>query len=301
MAEPHSQSYLDPVAIARGESLGILARSVVEGYRVGEHRSPFKGFAIEFAQHREYTTGDDPRHLDWKVLGRTDRYYIKQYEQDTNFVVHLLLDGSESMTYGSGKITKLHYAKALAACLAYLVLFQRDAVSLEVFDTQARESIPRTNHLGKIHHIMNRLAAFESTEKTNMGAAMSNLARKVKAKGIVIVLSDLYDDEEGFERGLQLLRFNGHEVIVFNVLDPDEMEFPFKGRVEFKGLEGATTLETNPADIRKSYLAAVNAMRLRMRQACDRAGSHYVLASTGHSLAETLSGYLVFRHKVCAR
>ena len=301
MADSDPSSYLDPLAISRGESLGILARNVVEGYRVGEHRSPFKGFAIEFAQHREYTIGDDPRHLDWKVLGRTDRYYIKQYEQDTNFVVHLLLDGSESMTYGSGKITKLHYAKALAACLAYLVLLQRDAVAVGVFDTQTREYIPRTDNLGKIHHIMNRLAAFEATQPTSLGVAMTDLSRIAKAKGIVIVLSDLFDDEEGFERGLQQLRFSGHEVIVFHVLDPDELEFPFKGRVEFIGLEGSPTLKTNPADIRKSYLEEMNAMRLRMRLACDRTGSHYVLANTAHALAETLSGYLVFRHKVCAR
>jgi uncharacterized protein (DUF58 family) len=295
MADSDSPSYLDPLAISRGESLGILARNVVEGYRVGEHRSPFKGFAIEFAQHREYTIGDDPRHLDWKVLGRTDRYYIKQYEQDTNF------DGSESMNYGSGKITKLHYAKSLAACLAYLVLLQRDAVALAVFDTQTREHIPRTDNLGKIHHIMNRLAAFEATEQTNLGVGMADLSRIAKAKGIVIVLSDLFDDEEGFERGLQQLRFSGHEVIVFHVLDPEEIEFSFKGRVEFIGMEGAPSLETNPADFRKSYLAEMDAMRLRMRLACDRTGSHYVLANTAHSLAETLSGYLVFRHKVTAR
>ncbi len=301
MADSESQSYLDPVAISRGENLGILARKVVEGYRVGEHRSPFKGFAIEFAQHREYTIGDDPRHLDWKVLGRTDRYYIKQYEQDTNFVVQLLVDGSESMNYGGGKITKLHYAKALAACLAYLVLLQRDAVAVSLFDSESREYIPRTDSLGKIHHIMNRLAAFEATQKTNLGTAMGDIARIARARGIIVVLSDLFDDEEGFERGLQQLRFGGHEVVVFHVLDPDELEFPFKGRVEFIGLEGAPKLETSPADIRKSYLKEMDAMRQRMRLACERTGSHYVLANTGLPLAETLSGYLVFRNKVCAR
>jgi uncharacterized protein (DUF58 family) len=218
MIDPEPNSFLDPVAIARGESLGILARNVVEGYRIGEHRSPFRGFAIEFAQHREYTVGDDPRHLDWKVLGRTDRYYIKQYEQDTNLVVHLLLDGSESMTYGSIRYSKLHYAKSLAACLAYLVLLQRDATAVSIFDTETRQYIPRTDNLGKIHHIMERLAAFDATQKTNLGAAMGDLARKVKAKGLVIVLSDLFDDEEGFDRGLQQLRFCGHEVIVSLIL-----------------------------------------------------------------------------------
>jgi uncharacterized protein (DUF58 family) len=297
--EPHS--YLDPVAISRGENLGILARNVVEGYRVGEHRSPFRGFAIEFAQHREYTVGDDPRHLDWKVLGRTDRYYIKQYEQDTNLVVQLLVDCSESMNYGSGKVTKLEYAKALAACIAYLILLQRDAAAVSLFDTQTREYIPRTDNLRKIHHIMDRLAAFKATEKTSLGTAMADIARIAKARGIIVVLSDLFDDEEGFERGIQQLRFGGHEVIVFHILDPDELEFPFKGRVEFIGMEGMPTLETSPADIRKSYLKEMDAAKARMKLACERTGSHYVLANTAHALAETLSGYLVFRNKVCAR
>ncbi len=298
-SDPHN--FLDPVAISRGENLGILARKVVEGYRVGEHRSPFKGFAIEFAQHREYTVGDDPRHLDWKVLGRTDRYYIKQYEQDTNLVVQILLDGSESMNYGGGKITKLHYAKSLAACIAYLILLQRDAAAVSLFDTETREYIPRTDSLGKIHHIMNRLAAFQATQKTNLGVALGDIARIAKARGIIVVLSDLFDDEDAFEKGIQQLRFGGHEVIVFHIMDPDELEFNFTGRVEFIGLEGAPTLETSPADIRKSYLKEMNAMRARVRLACERTGSHYVLANTGHALAETLSGYLVFRQKVCAR
>ncbi len=216
-------------------------------------------------------------------------------------VVHLLVDGSESMSYGSGKITKLHYAKAMAACLAYLVLLQRDAAAVSLFDSETREYIPRTDNLGKIHHIMNRLAAFGSAERTSLGVAMGDLARIAKSRGIVVVLSDLFDDEDGFERGLQQLRFGGHEVIVFHVLDPDELEFPFKGRVEFLGLEGAPNLETSPADIRKSYLKEMEAMCKRMRTACERTGSHYILANTGQPLAETLSGYLVFRQKVCAR
>jgi uncharacterized protein (DUF58 family) len=298
-ADPHA--FLDPLAISRGENLGILARTVVEGFRVGEHRSPFSGFAIEFAQHREYSSGDDVRHLDWKVLGRTNRYYIKQYEQDTNFVAHLLIDGSESMNYGRGKITKLHYAKCLAACLAYLVLLQRDAASVSIFDTETREHVPRTDNVGKIAHIMDRLAAFQATQSTRLGAAMNDLARVAKSRGIVVIISDFLDDEEGFTRELRRLRFGGHEVIVFQVLDPDELEFPFTGRIQFIGLEGAPTLETDPADIRKAYLKEVEAMLLRIRRTCESAGSHYVFANTGHALAETLSGYLVFRHRACAR
>src|SRR5471032_2106938 len=189
MEKAHAHTFLDPAAISRGENLGLLARTVVEGFQVGNHRSPFRGFAIEFAQHREYTSGDDVRHLDWKVLGRTDRYYIKQYEQDTNFVVHLLLDGSESMTYGSGKVTKLHYAKVLAASLAYLVLLQRDAVALHVFDTEMRETMTRTDSMAKIHTIMARLSAFQATRQTRIGPALSDIARMTKARGIVMVIS----------------------------------------------------------------------------------------------------------------
>jgi uncharacterized protein (DUF58 family) len=292
---------LDADAIARGESLGILARTVVEGYRVGEHRSPFRGFAIEFAQHREYTLGDDIRHLDWKVLGRTDRYYIKQYEQDTNFVAQLVLDGSESMNYGSGKITKLQYAKALGACLAYLILLQRDAVALHVFDTEIRETMTRTDNIAKIHPIMDRLAALQATQPTRLGSALGDVARTTKARGIVVIISDLFDDEEAFEKGVQQIRFGGSEVVVFHVMDPYELEFPFEGTVHFIGLEETQRMKTNPAAIRKSYLASMNEFRRRVREICDRSGCHYVLANTRFPLAEMLSGYLAFRHKSAAR
>jgi uncharacterized protein (DUF58 family) len=301
--EPTSshRDLLDPEAIAKGESLGILARTVVEGYRVGEHRSPFRGFAIEFAQHREYTLGDDIRHLDWKVLGRTDRYYIKQYEQDTNFVAQVLVDGSESMNYGSGPITKLHYAKVLAASLAYLILLQRDAVALHVFDTEMRETMTRTDNIQKIHPIMARLSAFQASRQTKLGAALSDIARMTKSRGIVVVISDLFDDEAAFEKGIQQIRFGGSEVVVFQVMDPYELEFPFDGVVEFVGLEGTLRTKTHPSAIRKSYLESVNAFRRRVQGICDRSGCHYVLANTRLPLGEMLSGYLAFRHKVAAR
>jgi uncharacterized protein (DUF58 family) len=288
-------SLLDPEAISRGEALGLMARRVVEGYRVGEHRSPFRGFAIEFAQHREYTAGDDIRHLDWKVLGRSDRYYIKQYEQDTNYVAHVVLDGSKSMDYGSGKITKLHFAKALAACLSYLILLQRDAVALALFDTETREYIPRTDNLGKIHHIMNRLASFDATEGTGIGRAVEQISHKARNRGIVILISDVFDDEEGFSKALQLLRFSGHEVILFHVLDPYELTFPFTGTWKLLGLEELTEIQTSPADIRKSYLKNFDAFRERVRTTCEKFNTHYVLADTSKSLAEVLSGYLAFR------
>ena len=292
---------LDPEAVTKGEALGLLARQIVEGYRVGEHRSPFHGFAIEFAQHREYSTGDDLRHLDWKVLGRTDRYYVKQYEQDTNYVAHLLVDGSESMAYGSGNITKMHYAKVLAACIAHVILIQRDAVALNVFDTRIRDRFGRTDNPGKIHEIMQRLAAVEPVETTGLGKSLQDLAAAVKSRSIVIVVSDLFDDEEGFQKGIERLRFQGSEVIVFHVLDPYEMEFPFAGTVKFVGLEGAPELQTSPASIRKSYLDAFDAFRKRILGICERADSHYVLANTAITVGETLSQYLAFRRNYRTR
>ena len=292
---------LDANAVATGEALGLAARQIMEGYRVGDHRSPFHGFAIEFAQHREYSMGDDVRHLDWKVLGRTDRYYIKQYEQDTNFVCHLLIDGSESMNYGGDKLTKLQYAKILAACVSYIVLHQRDAISLNVFDTQIREQFSRTDNPGKIHDIMRQLSEFKATNETKIGKAMHDLAGQIRPRSIVIVISDLFDDEEAFQKNVERLRFQKNEVIVFHTLDADELEFPFTGTVKFIGLEKAGELQTSPAAIRKSYLKTFDDFRMRVRRICDRTGSHYVLANTKIPIGETLSQYLAFRQNFHAR
>ncbi|MEM1059180.1 MAG: DUF58 domain-containing protein [Verrucomicrobiota bacterium] len=289
---------LDPDAISRGEALGLLARRVVEGYRVGEHRSPFQGFALEFAQHREYTAGDDIRHLDWKVLGRSDRYYIKQYEQDTNYVAHLVVDGSTSMTYGSGKVTKFQFAKALTACLAYLILNQRDAVALAMFDAGTQEYMRRTDNLGKVNHLMDRLAAYQPGEVTDLRKSLEDVAVRARAKGITVIMSDFFDDEEAFDKGMQRLSFGGSEVIVIQVLDPHEITFPMDGTWRFLGLEGEEQIQTSPRDIRKSYLESFDAFRKRVRGICEKYQAHYVLADTGKSLVEVLSGYLAFRQAI---
>ena len=298
---------LDPDTINRGEALGLHARYVVEGYMAGEHKSPFRGFAIEFTQHREYVPGDDIRHLDWKVLGRTDRYYLKQYEQETNYVAHIVLDGSESMKYGSvgkpngARVTKLQYGKALAACLAYLILHQRDAVAVGVFDTAMKHFIPRTGNLASIHNVMNMLAAFEPRNQTNVGDVLHTLAGTIKRKGLTIVISDLFDDEAKILDGIQHIRFGGSEVVVFHIMDPYELEFPFQGMVEFDGLELPEKLMTRPREIRKSYLKEVEAFRTRLREGCERQNTHYQLVNTVHPLHEMLAGYLAFRLRTHTR
>jgi uncharacterized protein (DUF58 family) len=295
MSKPAAETLLDPEAISKAEALGLHARYVVEGYMAGEHKSPYRGFAVEFAQHREYSHGDDTRHLDWKVLGRTDRYYIKQYEQETNYVANILLDGSESMKYGSGKLTKLQYGKMIAACLAYLILHQRDAVAVGLFDTMMRDYSPRTDSKGTIHNLMSRLAAFEPKEQTNIATVVHDMARQIRRKGIVILISDFFDDEQAVLDGIQHLRFGGNEVIVFHTMDPYELEFPFMGLVEFEGLEQVPKILTRPSEIRKSYLREVEAFRLRLRNGCERNNCHYVMVNTSQPLHEVLTAYLGFR------
>jgi len=275
--------------------LGLNARQIVEGTMAGAHKSPLRGMAVEFAQHREYAPGDDLRHLDYKVLGRTDRYYVKQYEQETNFVAHLLLDGSESMRYGSGDLTKFEYARQMAATLAYLILLQRDAVAVSIFDTAARQRQPRTDNMGRMQDILLTLAAFDPIEQTDIARMLHDLAAELKRKGIVILISDLLDDEERILKGIQHLLFGGHEVLVFHVMDRAEIELPFAGPVEFIGLESGPRVTTEPASLRKSYCAEVQAFRDRMRVACERNRCHYVFVNTSQPWGEVLSAYLASR------
>ncbi len=311
-----TKNLLDPTAIQRAEALGLHARYVVEGYMAGEHKSPFRGFSVEFTQHREYVPGDDIRHLDWKVLGRTDRYYLKQYEQETNYVAHILLDGSESMKYGSGVkgqssgtrkevapagITKFDYGKVMAACLAYLILNQRDATAIGLFDTAMKQYLPRTGNLASLHNIMTTLASFQPSRKTGIGGVLHNVAGQIHRKGLVILISDLFDDEQTILDGIQHLRFGGNEVIVFHTMDPYELEFPFQGIVEFDGLEQIPKIMTRPREVRKSYMREVQNFQDRLREGCERNSTHYVLVNTAHPLHEMLSGYLAFRLRTTTR
>ncbi len=292
---------LDPAAISSADALGLHARLIVEGYIAGEHKSPYHGFAIEFAQHREYSHGDDIRHLDWKVLGRTERYYIKQYEQETNYVGHVLLDGSESMKYGSGNYTKLAYGKMLAACISYLILHQRDAVALDIFDTITREYLPRSNSHAMLQKVLTKLAGFQPDGQTNIANILHEMARQIRRRGIVIITSDLFDDEQQILDGIQHLRFGGNEVVVFHVLDKTEIEFPFEGLVEFEGLEQIPKIMTRPQEIRKSYLREFNSFCDRIREGCEKNQSHYVQVNTSQPLQEVLSGYLAFRLKTSTK
>ena len=246
---------LDPAVLAKIQGLELRARKIVEGYVAGMHRSPYHGFSIEFAEHREYTPGDDLRYLDWKVFGKTDRYYLKQFEEETNLICYLLLDTSESMRYRgpNAALSKLEYAQCLAASLAYLVLRQQDSVGLVTFDAEVRQLVrPSGNptHLKQLLHVMENSVA---EKKTSTGPIFHDLAERLRHRGVVIIFSDLFDDVNTMLAGLKHFRHRRHEVVVLQILDRAEMELPFDRVTMFKGLEGLPDVLTDPRSLRKAY------------------------------------------------
>jgi len=293
--------YLDPDVVARAQALGVKARSLVEGLRVGDHKSPYRGFSVEFVQHREYVPGDDIRHIDWKGYGRSERYTIKQYEQETNFAAHLLVDASRSMLYGEGATNKLEYAKLLTAALSYVVVHQRDSVSLNVFDAGWRTRLPASGQPGHIQTILNTLESVRPEEKTAMAPLLHDLAQRLLRRGLVFLISDCFDDVEALLSGLQHLRYGGHEVTVFHVLHPDEVDFPFNGMVKFDGMEDGIKLLTRPQLIRPAYERALQKFLKDLQEGCERNRCDYVPMNTGKPLAETLTEYLARRLRVRAR
>jgi len=300
MAQPEttdSPNYLDPAILARLKGLALRARLIVEGYVSGMHRSPFHGFSIEFAEHREYSPGDDLRYLDWKVFGRTDKYYLKQFEEETNLICYLLLDISESMQYKSAAaaLSKLEYARCAAAALAYLILHQQDSAGLATFDNQIRalvRAVSTPSHIEQLAHVMEEAPG---RRKTATGLIFHELAERLKKRGIVIVLSDLFDDVEAMMAGLKHLRHRRHEVILMHVLDPAELDFPFQQASMFKGLEQLPEVLVEPRALRKAYLEEFNAYIHRLKQGCRMHRIDYVLLRTDQSLEVVLSSYLASR------
>lgn len=293
-------SLLQPDILARAESLGLKAKQVVEGLRVGDHRSPYRGFSIEFVQHREYVAGDDIKHIDWKSYARSDRYTIKQYEQETNYIAHLLVDGSNSMRYGDGDQNKLGYAKLLAASLAYLIVRQRDCVALRVFDEKWRAELPASGQMGHIQKVCNHLEATTAGDKTGLGPLLELFADQVTRRGIVFLISDCFDDVAPLVKGLQHVRFRGHEVVLFHVVHRDEIEFPLDGNIRFIDLEHGDELMTRPHLLKPSYLRAVNAYLAELQKGCDASRVEYVRMRTDKPMKAALGDYLVKRLQLAA-
>jgi len=297
MAEPPSGSsrHLDPQVLERLNRLDLIARRIVEGSRVGMHRSPLRGFSTEFAQHRQYVPGDELKHIDWRVYSRSRRYYVKLYEAETNFNAYVLLDSSTSMRYGSGELTKLEYAKYMAASLAYLVIDQRDTVGLCTFDDQLRHYLEPRSTFSVVQHIANVLDALEPRPSTNIADVLHEVAQRVGRRGAVMLISELFDDIDGFLDGLSHLRFRGHDIVVFHTLDPYELNFPFDRTMRFEGLEAEPEILTQPKRVREAYLRELNAFLDRVRIACEKMGAEYILADTSRPLTGLLSAFLAGR------
>ena len=289
------RKYLDPKVLAKITRLDLQARLVVEGFISGLHRSPFHGFSVEFASHREYVPGDDTRHIDWKVQAKTDRYYVKQYEEETNLKATFLLDASESMHYGAGAMTKYQYASSIVASLGYLLLQQQDAVGLSVFDEDVRSYIPAAanpNHLKRLIHEMDVTAP---QEKTSLEAVCHALAEKLPRRGLICLVSDLFVDIDGVIRGLQHFRHHGHEVVVLHVMDRDELTFPFQGNTMFRGLESAGRLLVDPRALRDDYLAAMERFCRQVKRTCISHRMDYQRISTADHLDAALLAFLAAR------
>jgi len=290
-----THKFLDPKVLNKITRLDLKARHIVEGFMGGMHKSPYHGFSVEFAEHREYAPGDDLKHLDWKVFGRTDRLYIKEYELETNLRSHILLDTSESMDYGSKETTKLELASHIAASMAYLILRQQDSVGMVCFDKEVKTFIPTSSSMGHLRHVLGTLAQSSAQNKTDLGTVLNALAERIQRRGLIILISDLFDKPEAILKSLQHFSHKRHDVIVFHVLDEFELTFPFERMTLFEGLEEYPKLLIDPRSLRKAYLEEVNKFCEEMRRGCVKQMVDYVRISTDQDLDVELTKYLAGR------
>ena len=291
--------FLLPEALSRISRLEVRARNVVEGFLSGLHRSPYFGQSVEFVQHREYVRGDDFRRIDWKVWSKTDKYYIKQYEEDTNLRTTLLVDLSESMLFGSGAMTKYEYGCTVAAALTYLLLKQQDAVGLIAFDQAVRSQVPQRSKQNHLHAILAALDAENPAKKTDMYDVLRLVAEQKTRKGMVVLISDLFADRDGLFRGLKLLRHRGHDVMILHIMDDEELDFDYSGTIKFEGMEEAGDLVCQPRALREGYLEAVQTFLGELRRHCARSVVDYQLIRTSEHLDAALAHYL--NHRVGMR
>ncbi|QDU93148.1 DUF58 domain-containing protein [Lignipirellula cremea] len=289
---PDSKRFLHPEAIKRISRLDLRARHIVEGFLSGMHRSPYFGQSVEFLQHREYAVGDDLRHVDWQVWARQDRLYIKQFEEETNLRCNLLVDVSNSMRYGEGHLTKYEYACTIAASLAFLVLKQQDAVGCLTFDDKVRARVPTRSKKNHIFSVLESLNVNTPSDKTDLFAILNGAVETFPRRGMMVIISDLLTDPEPFIKGLRLLRQRGHDVMMFHVMDDDELEFPFSGPTRFEGLESSEHLNCNPRSLREGYLKALEEHLAKVRRGCAQNTVDYSLIRTSDPLDAVLATYL---------
>jgi uncharacterized protein (DUF58 family) len=292
----HDRPFLDPAVVARLGTLELKARTIVEGFLSGLHRSPFKGFSVEFAEYRQYIPGDDLATIDWKVYARSDRFYVKKFEEETTLECHLLIDVSGSMGYGSHHaMTKFEYAACLAASLSYLMNRQRDSVGLTAFDENIVSMLPSSSRVGQLRALLLTLDRLKLGRATNVSKPLHLLADSLSKRGMVILISDLLDDPEAVIRGLKHFQFRGTDVVVFHVLDQDEIDFPFERATRFEDLETDEEIMAVPGAVRDHYLREMNALIERYRRELGGAGIDYQLLSTNRPLELALMSYLSTR------
>jgi len=290
---------LDPAVLDRLDGLQLRAARIVEGYVSGLHRSPYQGFSVEFAEHREYAPGDDLRYVDWKVFGKTDKVYLKQYEEETNLISYLVLDTSESMRYQSAAspLSKLEYAQCAVAAIAYLVVHQQDSVGLVTFDDQIRSWIRPGSSGSHLKQIVHNMQQTEPRNKTATGPIFHELAERFTRRGIVFIVSDLFDDADAMLAGLKHFRHRRHDVVVVQTLDPAELDFPFQHATLFRGLEGLGDLLVEPAQLRRAYQQEIERFTARLRAGCLAQQADYILVRTDQPLDVVLASYFARRKR----
>src|SRR5262245_44589216 len=297
--EDDPRRFLHPDTIARISRLDLRARQVVEGFISGMHRSPFFGHSVEFVQHRDYTPGDDLRHLDWKVWSKTDKYYIKQFEEETNLRSQIVVDVSNSMHYGRKAMNKYNYGCTVAACLAYMLLRQQDSVGLITFDEDVRQIVPARSQQNHIDAVCNAMHVSKPKDKTDPEKILRRVAENTASRGMIILISDLLVDREPLFRGLEMLKHRRHDVLVFHVMDDDELTFPFAGTTRFEGMEEIIHLLCDPRALRDGYIEALEEYLVEVRRGCTRLGIDYHLTKTGDYLDAVLSKFL--HHRMAMR
>jgi len=297
LTTPRDRPFLDPAVVARLGTLELKARTIVEGFLSGLHRSPFKGFSVEFAEYRQYIPGDDLSTIDWKVFARSDRYYVKKFEEETNLDAHLMLDVSGSMGYGSTAMTKFEYGACLAAALAYLMNRQRDAVGLTAFDDKIVEMLPTGSRSGHLRNILLTLDRLKLGRETNVSKPLQQIVDSFSKRGLVVLISDLFDDADAVIRALKHFQHRGNDVIVFQVLDPDEIDFPFERPTTFEDLETSEEILAVPGAVRDHYVKQMSTLIERYRRELGAAGIDYQLLSTKRPLELALMSYLSTRSR----
>ncbi|MGD9898944.1 MAG: DUF58 domain-containing protein [Calditrichaceae bacterium] len=298
MQDNSFNKFLDPKVLSTISNLELVARLVVEGYLTGLHKSPFHGFSVEFSQHRPYMSGDSLRFVDWKVYGRTDRFYIKQYEEETNLRCYIVLDISNSMNYGSAGIKKSEYATYLSASLAYLMMKQRDATGLVLFDEKIRKLLPPRSVFSYLNTLLKSMESAAPGKDTNIGSVLHQIAERFNRRGLVILISDLLDDPVKIVEGLKHFRYNQHEVLVFHILDEQEQSFSFSGDVLFEDMESGERIKTQPWYIRESYKENFSKYLDYFRQEFSNNKIDYQLLNTNTLFNKALTEYLIKRKRM---